>query len=229
MGYTDVIWSASIANVNGDGPWVDVGQIGPNWTIQIINAGNFTVEVSNQINQPYSYTGQNPLIFIPQYPPNKPPLNITTFVNESHVVPSNGQVTVSNPPSSVQSLVDGGAFFASGNGAGLRLISVPTPGSEGQYAVNPNTGVYTFNTYAFNGEGTDIGATVLLNYSIVSAAVGIVVPASTYIITSGSQSLVMSKSDLDVKWVRVRQASGGPLAGSPPVVSTVAFLHRSHL
>jgi hypothetical protein len=190
-----------VSNTNGNGC---------EWTIHVENGGSFTVEVSNEIPLPYSYTSQNQNVKIPSYPPYPPPQTIVVYTNESHAIAAT--VTVSHAPAAGSTFVDSGVTFGSGPAAGANLIFVPSgfPG-QGQYSVNKATGVYSFNALDVIS-----GWPVLLSYSITTPSAGVLLPAATYIIGSTPNQLVMAKSDLNVKWVRIRQATPG---------TTVAFLH----
>lgn len=225
MGYVNLIYSASIANANGDGPWTDVSQRGTEWAIHILQTdgsalGSFSIEVSNQQNQPYTYTGRltpedmgaGPYAAnatLPQYPPSAPPMSITTYT-EQQTISGTGTFTISHPPTGVQVFTDGGVIGFTG---------VPNPPGTIYYAPFQYTvddaGDYTFDV-------SNAGQTVTVTYSISTPALGVIIgtkasPGNYIIVDStNNQALVIAKSDLNVKWVRVRQATPG---------NTVAFLH----
>jgi hypothetical protein len=100
MGYQNLIYSSTVTDGSSNGPWIDVGGH-VDWSIQIQNmAASVAVEVSNQINAPYSYYGQIPGVLIPEYPPFKYPVTATEYTAEAHTVPSSApyNVTVNNAP-----------------------------------------------------------------------------------------------------------------------------------
>lgn len=210
MGYQSLIYSASIANAAGDGPWVDVGGArGSEWTVHVQNGGAFSVEVSNEIPVPTTPNPNMPGTLRAAYPPYGPPQSITTYTNENHAIATT--VTVTHAPPAGSTFEDMGVTFAAGPQTGYNLVYSPGgPGKPGTYNVNPSSGVYSFNA-------TDVanGYAVNLNYSISTPDAGVVLPAA-YLIGSAPNQLVIAKSDLNVKWVRVRQAVPG---------TTLAFLH----
>jgi hypothetical protein len=204
----NLIYSTAIANAAGDGPWVDVGGFPNGWTIHIVGPGSFTVEVSNEIPTPYSYTSQNPNISIPSYPPYGPPATVTNYNLESHAIAAT--VTVTHAPPAGSSFANRGVQFDAGPQAGASLMFSPGgPASPGTYSVS-TSGVYSFNA-------TDVanGFAILLSYTVTTPNAGLVL-GSPYILTSTGHALIIAKSDLNVKWVRVRQGTPG---------STLAFLH----
>jgi hypothetical protein len=216
MGSQQLIYSATIANAAGDGPWVDVGGSGSEWSIHIENAGSYTVEVYNEIPVPTSPNPNMPSVQRPNYPPYGPPRSVTNYVNENHAI--GATVTVTHAPAAGSTMVDNGVTFATGPQAGFALIYSPGgPAAPGRYSVNLTTGVYSFNA-------TDVtnGYAVNVNYTITTPSSGFVLPAASatgpWIYSSGTHALVVAKSDLNVKWVRVRQAAPS---------TTLAFLHTS--
>jgi hypothetical protein len=205
----NLIYSSSIANAAGDGPWIDVGGHGSEWTIHVQNGGSFTVEVSNEIPVPTSPNPNMPSVQRSNYPPYGPPETVTANLNENHAIAAT--VVASDAPAPGETFYDRGVTFGAGPQTGFNLIYSPGgPGKPGTYNVDPTTGTYSFNA-------TDVanGYSVNLNYNITAPDAGVVVPAA-YIIGSAPNQLVIAKSDLNVKWVRVRQ-------GTPGI--TVAFLH----
>jgi hypothetical protein len=222
MGYQSLVYSASIANTAGDGPWIDVGGArASQWTIHIKNwISTVSVEVSNEIPVPTTANPNNPSQQRAAYPPYSAPQTITPYTGESHAIAAT--VTVTNPPAAGSSFADNGVTFGAGPRAGANLIFSPGgPALPGTYNVNASTGVYSFNA-------TDVtkGYAVLLNYTITTPNAGVVLSTTSgYYLPnppSGSQVLVVAKSDLNVKWVRVRDSAG---AGSPPQSAVLAYLH----
>jgi hypothetical protein len=212
----NLIYSPTLNGVSaaGAGPWVDVGGHPSSWSIFIQNySGTVTVEVSNQIPTPYSYTSQNPSSSIPSYPPYGPPQTITAYSRESH--PIAATVTVTHAPAAGSTFKDFGVIFGAGPLAGTQVIFAPSGyPAVGQY------GVTAAGVYSFNADDVANGYAVLLSYQITTPSSGVVLPAGStsgpYIWTDGSgNALVVSKSDLNVKWVRVLDSA--KLA--------VAFLH----
>jgi len=222
MGYQSLIYSSSISNAAGDGPWIDVGGAqGSEWTIHIENyLSTVSVEVSNEISVPTTPNPNAPAQTRAAYPPYGPPQTISTYTNESHTIAAT--VTVTHAPTAGSSFLDNGVTFATGPQAGTNLQFLPSgPGAQGTYGVNKASGVYSFNT-------TDVsnGYVVNLNYMVTTSNAGVVIPTNTgYFIPASPSSghvLVIAKSDLNVKWVRVRDSAG---AGSPPQSAVVAYLH----
>jgi hypothetical protein len=78
----------------GYGPWIDVGNYPNAWSIHVVNANGFTVEVSNQIPTPYSYTSQNPNSPLPSYPPFGPPTDAGVVVQSAYILTSGTQALV---------------------------------------------------------------------------------------------------------------------------------------
>jgi len=214
--YQNLIYSPTIANAAGDGPWVDVGGHNSSWTIFITSySGTVSVEVSNEIPTPYTYTAQNPSEPRPSYPPYGPPATITSYTAESHAIATT--VTVTHPPAAGSSFVDGGVQYGSGPRLGEQFTFSPSgPPAQGAYSVNPAT-----DAYSFNAADVAAGYTVLLSYTVTTPKAGLVLPAGSltgpYVWTdsSGTVAMVTAKSDLNVKWVRVRDSS----------VAALAFLH----
>jgi len=89
----NLIFSVAIA-VGGYSPWVDVGAHPNSWTIHIVNPGTFTVEVSNEIPVPYTYTAQNPNSPRPSYPPYGPPANPGWVLPSAYILTSAGHALV---------------------------------------------------------------------------------------------------------------------------------------
>ncbi len=209
----NLIYSPTIANAAGVGPWVDVGGHNSSWTIFIESySGSVSVEVSNEIPTPYTYTAQNPSVPRPSYPPYGPPVTSTTYTAESHAI--GATVTVTHTPAAGSTIVDGGVQYGSGPQTGNQFVNAPSgPPAQGAYSVNPATGVYSFNAV-----DVAAGYTVLLSYTITTPKAGLVLPAGSltgpYVWTdaSGLVALVIAKSDLNVKWVRVRDSSSTALA-----------------
>jgi hypothetical protein len=241
MGYQNIIYSSTITDGSLNGPWIDIGSH-IDWSIQIQNMSAFVaVEVSNQINAPYSYFGQIPGVLIPEYPPFKYPVTATEYTAEVHTVPSSApyNVTVNNAPGgaiSFQNVVvnlSGGSpptnqalqYASYLNYPAARYVGgatgfLPEPG-PGQYTVNPKTGVFTFNA-------ASAGQAVAITYYGVAPASGVVITASEYFIPASASSgnaLVISKPGLNVKWIRITNTSAG--SGSPPVNTVVGFLHTA--
>lgn len=234
MGSQQLIYSSSLANSVGDGPWYDVGGArGSQWSIHIENwVSTVSVEVSNEIPSfPGTSTpGQTPNPNAPNlqraaYPPYNSPATVTNYSNENHAIAAT--VTVTHAPAAGSAFVDRGVTFATGPQAGTNLTFLPSgPGASGTYGVNVGTGAYAFNA-------TDVanGYAVNLTYTITTPNAGVVLPTTSgYYVpnppsgNTGGHVLVVAKSDLDVKWVRVRNSGVG---GSPPVPggTVVAFLH----
>jgi len=216
MGYQSLIYSATIANAAGDGPWTDVGGArGSSWSIHIENwTSGTSVEVSNEIPVPTTPNPNMPSQTRAAYPPYGPPETVTNYGPESHTVTAT--VTATHAPSAGQTFTDRGVVFATGPQAGQALQFLPTnPGAPGTYSVNQTTGVYSFNA-------TDVanGFNVSLNYTITAPNAGVVLAVgSGYYLPNppaAGHVLVVAKSDLNVKWVRIRQATPG---------TTLAFLH----
>jgi len=240
MGYQNLIYSASVTDGTNNGPWIDVGGRGSEWSIHIQNmASTVAVEVSNQINSPYSYYGQIPSVLIPQYPPYKYPVTVTTYTAEVHTIPASSSYTVAvthgpggSPPTENPAFQNISVSFTSGPHAnqlaqyvnysnypaaqyvGGTTGFLPIPG-PGQYTVNPLTGIYTFNA-------ADAGAGITITYYTIAPASGVVLTSSLYYIPASATSgnvLVTAKSDICVKWVRITNSAAPG--------STVAFLHTS--
>lgn len=222
MGSQQLIYSSSISNTAGDGPWVDVGGArGSAWSVHIENyLTTVSVEVSNEIPSPTVPNPNAPNRQMGAYPPYGPPASTMINSNENHAIAAT--VTAADAPVAGETFVDRGVTFAAGPRAGDNLIYSPGgPGLSGTYNVDSATGVYSFNA-------TDVtnGFSINLNYNVTTPNAGVIIPAnSTYFIPSSPSSghvLVVAKSDLNVKWVRVRDSAG---AGSPPQSLVTAFLH----
>ena len=209
----NLIFSPTLADVSGNGPWTDVGGHGSEWTIFIAPwPTTASVQVSNEIDVPTTPNPNNPSQTRAAYPPYPPPGTVTTYTNESHAIAAT--VTVTHAPSAGSPpLADGGVTFGAGPQAGFNLIYSPGgPARPGTYSVNKTTGVYSFNA-------TDVanGYAVLLTYTITVVKAGFPLPAA-YILANGTtNALIIAKSDLNVKWVRVIDT------GSP--ATAFAYLH----
>lgn len=222
MSSQSLIYSSSIANTAGDGPWVDISTFPNMWTIHIENwVSTVSVEVSNEIPVPTTPNPNNPSQTRAAYPPYPHPETVSNHDNENHAIAST--VTVAHPPAAGSAFADRGVVFAAGPQAGVNLQFMPgitnAPGAPGQYSVNPTTGEYLFNA-------TDVtnGFAVNISYTITTPNAGVVLPNAYYIPNPPAPGhvLVIAKSDLNVKWVRVRDSAG---AGSPPQSLVLAFLH----
>ena len=211
----NLIYSNSISDAGGNGPWTDVGGHGSEWSIFITPyATTVSVEVSNEIPVPTTLNPNNLSQTRAAYPPYGPPQTINNYANENHAIAATVTVTHApnaspSPPAPVILFDDRGVTFASGPQAGVALIFNPGgAAAPGQYTVNPVTGVYSFNAVDVAN-----GFAVLLTYTTTAASAGFPLPAGSatgpYLWTnSTTNALVIAKSDLNVKWVRIRNSAG---------------------